>query len=87
MEVSRAVGEADDLPARATDVQDLITLLLHAAVQAGDTVERLDRFTALCPASDVASAKDLAQARQLMNGARTKLIRYADDLAADRPAW
>jgi hypothetical protein len=68
------------------DVQDLITSLLHGAVQAGDTLERLDRLAALCPEADLTSAADLAVAMQLMREVRSMLIRCADELAAGPPA-
>jgi hypothetical protein len=67
---------------QGADVQDVITSLLHSAVQAGETIERLDRFAALCPEADLTPATDLAEAMQLMNGIRAALIGYADELAA-----
>ncbi|MEV4281871.1 hypothetical protein [Actinoplanes xinjiangensis] len=78
--------QPDDLQYQGADVQDLVTLLLHAAMQAGDTLERLNRFTALCPEADLTSAADLAGAMRLMKGARATLIRCADGLAAGQPA-
>ena len=61
-------------------------MLLHAAVKAGDTLERIDRLVALCPAAGLTANTDLVEAMQLMNGVRTALIRCADELAADPSA-
>jgi hypothetical protein len=63
-------------------VQDLVLVLLHTAVQAGGTLEHLDRFAERCPKLDLGSATDLAEAMQLMSGARSMLIGCADELAA-----
>ena len=79
------MGGPDDPFVRVADVQDLIVLLLDAALRTGETLERLDGFTALCPEADRMSAADLAEAMLLMNGARTALIRSADELAAGPP--
>ena len=86
MEVSQAVRGPDGPLAQVADVQDLIVLFLDAAMRAGDTLERVDRMAALCPEADRTSAADLAEAMRLMNGARTALIRCADDLAAGASA-
>jgi hypothetical protein len=67
-------------------VQDLVILLLHAAVQVDGTLECLDQFAGLCPEDDPGSAADLAEAMQVMSGARTTLIRYADELTDDPSA-
>jgi hypothetical protein len=80
VEVSQAV-RGPDSPLQSPDVQDLIILLLHTAVQVGGTLECLDRFAGLCPEADPGLAMDLAEAMQVMSGARTTLIRCADELA------
>jgi hypothetical protein len=74
----------DNPPAQVPDVQDLITSLLHTAIQAGGTLERLDRFATLCPEDGLTAAADLAVTVQLMSGVRAALIHCADELAAGR---
>lgn len=70
----------DNPPPQSPDVQDLIILLLHTAVQVGGTLERLDQFTRLCREADPGPATDLAEAIEAMSRARTTLILYADRL-------
>ncbi|MGX6607596.1 hypothetical protein ACWKSP_36540 [Micromonosporaceae bacterium Da 78-11] len=62
-------------------MQDLIMLLLDAAIQVGGTLQCLERFAARCPEA-AQTAADLAVAKQAMSDVRITLIRCADDLAA-----
>ena len=82
MEVSQAMRGPDDLPAQTPDVQDLIIVLLHTAVQAGGSLECIEWIAGRCPAAAAGPVTDLAEARRLMSGARSTLIRCADELVA-----
>ncbi|MET0415573.1 MAG: hypothetical protein ABW022_06075 [Actinoplanes sp.] len=68
------------MQAQGPEVQDLVTLLLHTAVQASHALDRMHHLAVHSPDADPAAAATLADAMEMICQARVSLQRNADQL-------
>lgn len=64
------------------EVQDVVTALLYAAIEASHAVDRLHQLALVYADTDPVAAADVADAIAAMSEVRATMIRDADNLTA-----
>lgn len=75
--------QADDWACHDLELQDLVLMLLHGAVETSASLERMRQLVSLAP--DPASAALIDDAIRIMTDARTNLLHSVDRVAEDPP--
>lgn len=73
-------------PARNEELQDLVTSLLHGAMQASHALGQLEKLAGQASDSDPISGDQIAEAISTMARVRSALIHNADRLNVDETA-
>lgn len=68
------------MQAQDPELQDLVTLLLHTALEASHALDRMHHLAMLNPDADPAATARLVDAMEMIHQARASLQRNADQL-------